>query len=338
MEVADYSRPGRLAVYPYAGMRDVPWSWDGREIPDPLPNTPKPVGPPISVLRGFGRSLSVSGATLSGPAGPVAATPVSDSTWGAASLIPLQPLGQATTYEAHFTGSAEGTPFDVRWSFTTATMAARPSLDALSLSSGTYLGWSPGAGSAPTSYLLKCSGCPAAIERRIFAPSITSAFDPIPSGTHVLYFLTPYVHDVPGQTAYVSLNGGGTEPAYHARWYSQSAYPENLRPGEIASVWISFMNTGTAPWVRGVWGQQANLGLNLDDTQPYQLHMDVNWLWNNRIAATDAAVVAPGEVGEFRFQVRAPMQPGVYSLHARPVVDGQVWMEDDGVFLNFTVR
>jgi hypothetical protein len=44
-------------------------------------------------------------------------------------------------------------------------------------------------------------------------------------------------------------------------------------------------------------------------------------------------VVAPGAVGSFTFQIRAPSTPGTYAIYLRPVIDGVTWMEDDGVFL-----
>jgi hypothetical protein len=72
--------------------------------------------------------------------------------------------------------------------------------------------------------------------------------------------------------------------------------------------------------------------LNGDDKTPYRLGMAANWLWDDRIATTAVPEVAPGEVGEFRFKVRAPMTRGTYRLNLRPVIDGTVWMEDQGVF------
>lgn len=58
----------------------------------------------------------------------------------------------------------------------------------------------------------------------------------------------------------------------------------------------------------------------------------------NRYATTDEGVVNPGEVGTFSMRLRAPPKPGVYKVHVRPVVDGTTWMEDEGVFLEITVR
>ena len=124
---------------------------------------------------------------------------------------------------------------------------------------------------------------------------------------------------------------------WHSTWQQQSPYLV-MAPGQVADFWIRFSNSGTETWVRGVWGRQANLGLNGDDKIPYRLGMASNWLWDDRVATTTAATVAPGEIGEFRFQVRAPLSPGTYTLNLRPVIDGTVWMEDQGVFWLIVVR
>jgi hypothetical protein len=126
-------------------------------------------------------------------------------------------------------------------------------------------------------------------------------------------------------------SGVALESGWHSRWQSQSDYLV-MSPGQVADFWIKFTNTGTENWNRGIWGRQANLGLNGDDKAPYRLGMAADWLWDDRIATTTVPVVAPGDVGEFRFKVRAPMIRGTYRLNLRPVIDGTVWMEDQGVF------
>ena len=111
-----------------------------------------------------------------------------------------------------------------------------------------------------------------------------------------------------------------------------------MSPSQVADFWIKFTNTGTETWTRGIWGRQANLGLNRDDKEPYRLGMAADWLWDDRIATTFTPTVAPGEIGEFRFKVRAPIARGVYRLNLRPVIDGTVWLEDQGVFWVIDVR
>jgi hypothetical protein len=118
---------------------------------------------------------------------------------------------------------------------------------------------------------------------------------------------------------------------YHSAWAGQSAYPM-LRANEVSEpLTISFTNRGTRAWVQGATGEQANLGIGGDDQSWSAL--GVSWLSANRPARQSESVVAPGAVGSFTFQIRAPSTPGTYAIYLRPVIDGVTWMEDDGVFL-----
>ena len=127
-----------------------------------------------------------------------------------------------------------------------------------------------------------------------------------------------------------------TDSGYHSRWAAQSAYPV-LAPDAIsAPLTIQFTNTGMLPWVKGLARQQANLGVVGDDSSWSAL--GVGWLTADRLAAQAEAAVAPGAVGSFTFRLRAPSTRGVYRIALRPVIDGLIWMEDDGVFLVVTVN
>ena len=123
---------------------------------------------------------------------------------------------------------------------------------------------------------------------------------------------------------------------YHSRWFSETAFP-TLRPGEVsAPLTITFRNTGTKPWVKGVLGQQANLGINGDDRSWAPL--GVGWPTLDRVTIQSEAVVAPRALGTFTFQVRAPATPGTYAINVRGVIDATVWLEDEGVYLYITVN
>ncbi len=127
-----------------------------------------------------------------------------------------------------------------------------------------------------------------------------------------------------------------SDVGFHGRWISQSPYP-TLSPGQVSEpLTISFANTGGATWTRGTFGKQVNLGINGDDRTWSSL--GVGWPTPDRVAIQDQATVPPGALGSFTFRVRAPMTPGVYAIHVRPVADGTVWLEDYGVFLYLTVR
>jgi Tfp pilus assembly protein PilX len=122
---------------------------------------------------------------------------------------------------------------------------------------------------------------------------------------------------------------------YHSRWVSESAFP-TLRAGQIsAPLSIVFRNAGSEAWVRGTIGQEARLAVNQDNAQ--WAGLGVNWLSANRVAPQTEALVTPGGVGTFTFQVRAPTTPGLYAIHLRPVIDAVTWMEDEGVFLYINV-
>jgi len=122
---------------------------------------------------------------------------------------------------------------------------------------------------------------------------------------------------------------------YHSRWVSESAFP-TLRVGQVSGLLsIAFRNAGSQAWIRGTLGQEARLAVNQDNAQWAAL--GVNWLSANRVAPQTEATVTPGGVGTFTFQVRAPMTPGLYAIHLRPVIDAVTWMEDEGVFLYINV-
>jgi uncharacterized protein YkwD len=122
---------------------------------------------------------------------------------------------------------------------------------------------------------------------------------------------------------------------YHSRWVSETAFP-TLRVGQISGpLSIVFRNAGSQTWVRGTLGQEARLAVNQDNAQ--WAGLGVNWMSANRVAPQTEATVTPGGVGTFTFQVRAPMTPGLYAIHLRPVIDAVTWMEDEGVFLYINV-
>jgi len=123
---------------------------------------------------------------------------------------------------------------------------------------------------------------------------------------------------------------------FHSRWVSESAFP-TVDPGQVTPpMTITFRNTGTRSWRRGVFGEQANLGINGDDRTLGAY--GVSWPTPDRPAIQNEAVVAPGQNATFTFSMRGPPTPGTYQLHLRPVIDGVTWMEDEGVFMYITVR
>lgn len=180
-------------------------------------------------------------------------------------------------------------------------------------------------------------------------PATTTETTVPPGATATFTFViraptTPGVYDIPlrpvadgvtwleHQGVFVRVT---SDLGYHSRWVSQSANPQ-LGPGETsADITITFRNSGSKPWMKGVVGQQANLGIRNDDRTWASLA--VNWLAPDRPAAQNEASVAPGANGTFTFKVKAPQAPSTYVLALRPVIDGLTWLEDDGVFVALSV-
>ncbi len=128
--------------------------------------------------------------------------------------------------------------------------------------------------------------------------------------------------------------------AYHAQWFGQSAYP-TAAPGQLLEWVVAFRNTGRAGWYRGILGANAALGSSepLNNEAAAQMGMDPgNWQYPSRFSVQTTDYVAPGQVGWFVIQIKAPTIPGTYRLHLRPVIDGTSWMEDYGVYVDITVQ
>lgn len=122
---------------------------------------------------------------------------------------------------------------------------------------------------------------------------------------------------------------------FHAAWVSQSPWP-TVQAGSIGGPYtVTFRNSGTRSWRKGVAGEQANLGIVGDDRSFSAWAVD--WPSADRVAIQSEAVVAPGANGSFTFRFRAPTANGTYRIALRPVIDGATWMEDQGVFLLVTV-
>src|SRR5207249_853847 len=91
---------------------------------------------------------------------------------------------------------------------------------------------------------------------------------------------------------------------FHSRWVSQSAYP-TLQPGQTSQpLNLVFRNTGSRTWNKGILGEEARLGINMDDAQWAPLA--VNWPFSTRVAAQAEQTVPPGATATFTFQIGAP--------------------------------
>src|SRR5260221_1605533 len=122
---------------------------------------------------------------------------------------------------------------------------------------------------------------------------------------------------------------------YHSAWVAQSDYP-TMSFGGTATVWVKLMNTGTAAWAKAT-PTEARIGIVNDDQTLTNLGLADGWLLTNRPAAQAEAVVMPGQTATFTFSIKG-VRGGSYPLRLRGVVDGITWLDDQGIYLQITVR
>ena len=148
--------------------------------------------------------------------------------------------------------------------------------------------------------------------------------------------------DVVGASVAPPTNIVTGRPGAHAAFDGQSGYP-TVCPGSTSVATVAFLNTGSTGWYGnaylGTWGPEPGqdrasaLGGDGSAGTP-----STGWPRTNRIAVQPAPYVGPGQVAWFQFTVQAPLTPGIYRLGLRPLLEGQQWLEDYGVFWYVTVK
>lgn len=163
------------------------------------------------------------------------------------------------------------------------------------------------------------------------AATVASAVITAPQWTALLF---ESAERVPAALATTAPSPVATAPpasALASAWVAQTGQP-GITVGGKARIIVTFRNTGTATWRRGT-PSEVRLGV----VGPYVPAMAVNWMYPERPAAQSEAVVVPGGLATFSFEVRGT-HPGIFRLHLRPVVDGVAWLTDQGVYVDVEVR
>jgi putative amidase-like protein len=129
-------------------------------------------------------------------------------------------------------------------------------------------------------------------------------------------------------------------PGKHSRFWASSGWL-NLGPGQEADSWAEWQNVGCE-----TWGSNLRLGTwnpIPGQDQPSQLGgaalcpTATNWSTCNRIAPSYTPV-GYGQIVRFTFRIRAPAARGTYFLYVRPLIEGELWLEDEGVYWQHSVR
>ncbi len=119
--------PGWVGMYPFDGQAGIAVDFfSDEESPDPVSNLNR-VGYPVSLHIDDARVLSVTSFTLAPAGGSAVQAQLLTKAGGdahmpasAAAIVPLNVLSYGTTYEAKFSGNADGQPLARTWRFTTA--------------------------------------------------------------------------------------------------------------------------------------------------------------------------------------------------------------------------
>lgn len=144
--------------------------------------------------------------------------------------------------------------------------------------------------------------------------------------------------EVPAPPVLAATPSVPTQMGPHSSWAGQSG-PVDLAAGQLADVTVRLLNAGDQPWMRGTLGKQLNLGSNAaGSTADVDSGLIVPLWGRDRFATTNESIVNPGEYGTLTLRVRAPTKPGIYRIYTRPVIDGVSWLEDQGIYVEVTVR
>ncbi|MDD5040191.1 MAG: SpoIID/LytB domain-containing protein [Patescibacteria group bacterium] len=123
-------------------------------------------------------------------------------------------------------------------------------------------------------------------------------------------------------------------PAYQAQLTGKSNGLITLNPGQALTVWVDFLNTGTATWYRnGDHFIALNVAGPAGRESPFQ-----HKFWNEYYYRPTRLLqdeVKPGEIGRFRFALQAPEQVATYFEEFSLVAENLLWIPGGSV--HFTI-
>jgi len=139
--------------------------------------------------------------------------------------------------------------------------------------------------------------------------------------------------------AYKTYTSQNKLSIFSANYKEQAEYPKLIAGGESVEWWIKFTNTGDKIWEDHNRNNQITklaLGTYSDPDIEEGRDFQCGWESPTRLAIVSPSIVEKGEVGTFKFKLKAPssMNAGKYILQVTPKTpDGWV-KQDDGQELN----
>ncbi len=102
------------------------------------------------------------------------------------------------------------------------------------------------------------------------------------------------------------------KPNNNAQFMSILNLPETMFEDQIVTVTIRMKNTGTSTW-------RSNYNHKLGSQNPKD---NRTWMSNTRVYLSSSDNIAPGQIKDFTFQIKAPSTPGNYNFQWQMVQDG----------------
>lgn len=106
--------------------------------------------------------------------------------------------------------------------------------------------------------------------------------------------------------------------------------PKAMEKGESFSGWVKLKNTGNTTW-RKSGSNTVVLGTDHERDRISKVFKAT------RIGFLQEETVAPGETGTFLINFKAPQTSGYYKEYFTPVIEGESWMSDSGMYFETTV-
>lgn len=134
---------------------------------------------------------------------------------------------------------------------------------------------------------------------------------------------------------------------YAWKYSYQAAYPDlsfspklnsplKLEPGQKIFMTLAAVNNGSKPWLRN-GPNPIKLGTTEPNDRPSDLCDPSSWLDCSRPALLTQDTVQPGETGTFGFWITAPQAVGYYKERFNLVAEGLTWLNDPGLYFDFSV-
>lgn len=108
--------------------------------------------------------------------------------------------------------------------------------------------------------------------------------------------------------------------------------PIIMNTGEIFEGWIKLKNTGN-----GVWENTGDNSVILAADHERNRKSEFLTPSSSKIGSLKESRVEPGEIGTFTYTIKAPNKNGYYQEYFTPLVDGDVWMKDTGMYFETIV-